>query len=94
MRRNNGVIDRLVADDDAVGQWLTISPATDIQQLRALVRQARKDAKPEKPGAAVRHGRAYRDIFQMVREHLLHGSDVPDPLGPEDDFPNNPGADA
>ena len=86
--------DRLVADDDAVGQWLTISPATDIQQLRALVRQARKDAKPEKPGAAVRHGRAYRDIFQMVREHLLHGSDVPDPLGPEDDFPNNPGADA
>ena len=86
--------DRLVADDDAVGQWLNISPATDIQQLRALVRQARKDAKPEKPGAAVRHGRAYRDIFQMVREHLLHGSDVPDPLGPEDDFPNNPGADA
>ena len=86
--------DRLVADDDAVGQWLTISPATDIQQLRALVRQARKDAKPEKPGAAVRHGRAYRDIFQMVREHLLHASDVPDPLGPEDDFPNNPGADA
>ena len=86
--------DRLVADDDAVGQWLNISPATDIQQLRALVRQARKDAKPEKPGVAVRHGRAYRDIFQMVREHLLHGSDVPDPLGPEDDFPNNPGADA
>ena len=86
--------DRLVADDDAVGQWVNISPATDIQQLRALVRQARKDAKPEKPGEAVRHGRAYRDIFQIVREHLLYGNDVPDPLGVEDDFPNNPGADA
>ena len=68
--------DRLVADDDAVGQWLTISPATDIQQLRALVRQARKDAKPEKPGAAVRHGRAYREIFQLVRDALMA---VPEP---------------
>jgi ribosome-associated protein len=31
---------------------------------------ARKDAKPEKPGEAARHGRAYRDIFQIVREQL------------------------
>lgn len=86
--------DRLLADDDAVGQWVTISPGTDVQQLRALIRQARKDAKPEKPGLAPRHGRAYRDIFQLVREYLIHGSDVPDPLGPEDSFPDNPGADA
>jgi ribosome-associated protein len=47
-----------------------ICRATDSQQLRALIRQARKDAKPEKPGEAVRHGRAYRDIFQLVREQL------------------------
>ncbi|MDT7514902.1 ribosome biogenesis factor YjgA [Rhodoferax mekongensis] len=63
--------DRLIADDDAVGQWLNISPDTDSQELRALVRQARKDAKPEKPGEAVRHGRSYREIFQLVREALL-----------------------
>lgn len=63
--------DRLIADDDAVGQWLNISPDTDSQQLRALVRQARKDAKPEKPGEAVRHGRSYREIFQLVRDALL-----------------------
>ena len=62
--------DRLVADDDAVGQWINLSPGTDSQQLRALVRQARKDAKPEKPGMAPRHGRAYREIFQLVREQL------------------------
>jgi ribosome-associated protein len=62
--------DRLIADDDAVGQWLNLSPDTDSQQLRALVRQARKDAKPEKPGEALRHGRAYREIFQLVREAL------------------------
>jgi ribosome-associated protein len=63
--------DRLIADDDAVGQWLNLSPDTDSQQLRALVRQARKDAKPEKPGEAIRHGRSYREIFQLVRESLL-----------------------
>jgi ribosome-associated protein len=63
--------DRLIADDDAVGQWLTLSPTTDSQNLRALVRQARKDAKPEKPGEALRHGRPYRDIFLLVREALL-----------------------
>ena len=62
--------DRLVAVDDAFGEWVTKFPDTDTQQLRALIRQARKDAKPEKPGEAVRHGRAYRDIFQIVREQL------------------------
>lgn len=68
--------DRLVTDDDAAGQWITEHPGTDTQQLRALIRQARKDATPEKPGAAVRHGRAYRDIFQLVRAVL---TDLPDP---------------
>jgi ribosome-associated protein len=67
--------DRLIGDDDALGDWLTTHAETDAQQLRALIRQARKDAQPEKPGAAVRHGRAYRDIFQIVREQLEH---VPD----------------
>jgi ribosome-associated protein len=70
--------DRLIADDDAVGQWIKISPSTDSQQLRALVRQARKDAKPEKPGEAQRHGRAYRDIFQLVREQLTAAQEQPD----------------
>jgi ribosome-associated protein len=67
--------DRLISEDDALGEWLTSHAETDAQQLRALIRQARKDAQPEKPGAAVRHGRAYRDIFQIVREQLAH---VPD----------------
>ena len=68
--------DRLLADDDALGTWLTTHATTDAQQLRALIRQARKDAQPEKAGAAVRHGRAYRDVFQIVREQLEH---VPEP---------------
>ena len=68
--------DRLISQDDAAGQWIAQYPSTDTQQLRALIRQARKDAVPEKPGAAVRHGRAYREIFQLVREVLMA---VPEP---------------
>ena len=81
--------DRLVNEDDALGQWITLSPSTDSQQLRALVRQARKDAKPEKSGAAVRHGRAYRDIFQIVRAQLLGENNLDD----SPDLPHDPGVD-
>lgn len=60
--------DKLIASDDALSQWLTDYPGTDSQQLRALIRQARKDiAKPEIPGEAPRHGKSYREIFQLVK---------------------------
>lgn len=62
--------DRLIADESAFGEWLAQHPGTDGQQLRSLIRQARRDAKPERPGEALRHGRAYRDIFIAVRERL------------------------
>ena len=57
--------------DDALSHWLTDYPATDSQQLRALIRQARKDiAKPETPGEAPRHGKSYREIFQLVKQTM------------------------
>ena len=60
--------DKLIASDDALSQWLTAYPDTDSQQLRALIRQARKDiAKPETPGEVPRHGKSYREIFQLVK---------------------------
>ena len=62
--------DKLVLDDEALGAWLTEYPATDSQQLRALVRQARKDSKPEKPGEAPRHAKSYREIFQLVKTNM------------------------
>jgi ribosome-associated protein len=86
--------DRLIANDDALGQWVNICPATNVQQLRALVRQARKDAKPERPGEALRHGRSFRDIFQIVRDHLTHPQSGPDSAMNDHDLPHNPGADA
>lgn len=64
--------DRLVADDDALTGWMELAPQTDVQHLRTLIRQARKDAQgvKERPGEAVRHGKAYREVFQLVRAAL------------------------
>jgi ribosome-associated protein len=64
--------DRLLADDDAFTEWLQLDPQTDVQPLRALIRQARKDAQAvsEAPGEAPRHGKAYRELFQAVRATL------------------------
>lgn len=68
----------LLASDGAVSHWMEAFPTTDSQQLRALVRQARKDNPPDKSaesqGLAPRHSKAYRDIYQLVREHLEGGS--------------------
>lgn len=66
--------DDLIAGDDAVHAWLQAHPQADSQQLRALVRQARKDGTPTPDevsrGEAPRRGRAYREIFQLVRQQL------------------------
>jgi ribosome-associated protein len=57
----------LVADDEALTRWLERHPQTDLQQMRALIRNARKEAvlSPEQ-----RHGRAWRDLFQFIKPHL------------------------
>lgn len=63
--------ERLIGDESAMSEWLARFPLTDAQQLRSQVRQARKDAVPARPGEAPRHARAYRELFQTVRTHLL-----------------------
>lgn len=60
----------LLTRESALADWLVQHPGTDAQQLRALLRQAHKDALPGKPGLAPRQGRAYREIFQLLRLHL------------------------
>ncbi|MGM9425120.1 ribosome biogenesis factor YjgA [Hydrogenophaga sp. MI9] len=69
--------DRLIADDAALTEWLQSDPEADVQQLRALIRQARKDAQgvSERPGEAQRHGKAFREIFQLVRAALARDDD-------------------
>lgn len=62
--------ERLLGADAAVGEWLNQHPGTDGQQLRALIRQAKKDAIPETPGAPIRHGRAYRELYSLIHDRL------------------------
>ena len=59
----------LIASDDAVTRWTDARPRTDVQQLRNLIRAARKDAalEPEK-----RSGRAYRELFQFIKEGAVN----------------------
>ncbi len=67
----------LVADDGALERWAAEHPGGDLQQLRSLVRAARKDAAaaPEQ-----RSGRAYRDLFRFIRDQAA-------PLDAEGDLP-------
>jgi ribosome-associated protein len=57
----------LVDSDDALTRWMAEHPQTELQPLRALIRNARKDAElpPEQ-----RHGRAWRELFQFIKPHL------------------------
>jgi ribosome-associated protein len=66
--------DQLLAGDDALANWVQEHPATDVQQLRSLVRSARK----EKLEPGERHGRAYRDLFKLVKEQMSAGSAADD----------------
>lgn len=55
----------LFADDEALARWAGTHPRSDVQHLRSLIRAARKGGAP---AAGVRHGRAWRELFQFIRE--------------------------
>ncbi len=58
----------LIAGDDAMTRWLAAHPDTDGQQLRSLVRQARKDAAGLTPEA--RQPKSFRELFQFIKPML------------------------
>jgi ribosome-associated protein len=60
--------ERLLAEDDALQEFIEQHAGIDVQQLRSLVRAARKDAAgaPEQ-----RSGRAFRDLFQFIKAEQL-----------------------
>lgn len=64
--------EELMASDDAITRWIEAHPDTEVQQLRSLVRSARKDAGKATPTdrKGQRHGRAYRDLFQIIKAGL------------------------
>jgi ribosome-associated protein len=58
----------LITDDEAMTRWLHEHPDTDTQQLRSLVRAARRDAAGLKPED--RQPKSYRELFQFLKPLL------------------------
>jgi ribosome-associated protein len=54
--------ERLLTDDQAVTAWLARHPDTDAQQLRQLIRNARREAAENKPP------KSSRALFRLLRE--------------------------
>jgi ribosome-associated protein len=54
--------ERLLADDAAVTEWQAVHPGSDAQQLRQLIRNARREAAEQKPP------RAYRALFRLLSD--------------------------
>lgn len=54
--------DKLLADDNALTVLLEEFPHLDVQQLRTMIRNARKEQAESKPP------KAYREIFQLLKE--------------------------
>ena len=89
--------ERLLAEDGALAEWLDSFPATDAQQLRALIRQARKDSQataavapaPEAGTTAAppKASRAYRELFALLRAQISDSSALPGaaPAGDDDE---------
>ncbi|HVL09636.1 MAG TPA: ribosome biogenesis factor YjgA [Burkholderiaceae bacterium] len=61
--------DRLLTDDGAMTAFCAEYPDADVQTLRALIRNARREAQLQKPP------RAAREIFQMVKTILDAAAD-------------------
>ena len=64
--------ERLLADDEGVAAWFAAYPAGDTPQLRALIRNARRELAASKPADPSSHaggskGRFYRELFQKLR---------------------------
>ena len=70
MHRVEAWRDRLLAGgDEALGAFLDEYPTADRQHLRQLVRNAGEEKRRNKPP------RAYREIFQVVRDVMAGGED-------------------
>lgn len=70
---------RLLESDAAVQEWVAAYPQTDVQRLRSLIRQARRDGQRQAEKAAGTDssdssartgGGAFRQLFQLLKQYL------------------------
>ena len=71
--------DKLLADDSALTVLLQENPELDVQQLRTLIRNARKEQAENKPP------KAYREIFQILKQVAKKKNDGKDDVDEEED---------
>ena len=69
MHRLEALRERLLDDDEAAATLIAEHPSIDRQHLRSLVRQARSERAANKPP------RAYREIFQLLKELRQDGAE-------------------
>ena len=68
----------LIADDAALTRWMQQHPDSDAQQLRSLVRAARRDAVvPE-----ARQPRSHRELFQFIKARSVAAAAEPEEPAP------------
>ena len=71
----------LLADDDALTRWMQEFVDTDTQQLRSLVRAARRDAVvPE-----ARQPKSHRELFQFIKSAMAGAAPTSGDEGSPDD---------
>jgi len=76
--------DMHLAEEGELGEFANVYPATDLQQLRVLVRNAKKERETSKPP------RDFRKLYQLIREQIdaRRKADTPTPAieaGEEDE---------
>jgi ribosome-associated protein len=57
--------DKLIANPDAVTEFVAAFPQVDIQQLRTLIRNAKKEQEKNQPP------KAFRELFQLIKPAIL-----------------------
>jgi len=60
-RRLEALRERLLADDLALTDYVVTHPGADLQELRTLIRNARREQKEGKPP------RAFRELFRLLK---------------------------
>ncbi|MBU1311644.1 DUF615 domain-containing protein [Rheinheimera muenzenbergensis] len=57
--------DKLLADNDAVTGFIAEFPEVDVQQLRQLIRNAKREQEKQQPP------KAYRELFQLIKPLII-----------------------
>lgn len=71
--------DKLLAQDAALTALLAENPHIDVQHLRNLIRNARKEQAEDKPP------KAYREIFQILKQLQSSSPDDAEPMEEDED---------